>query len=200
MAVDLHAVDFFHVIGEEFSDVFVSRPVNRNAQIIAILGLERGFQIFTVEPVFAEPIEVGKLLIGQLIQLAIRPGGELDAHEIGQIKAGVGGGSPRSRHLIGQVIGLLQARMGADQVRVVDITVIQVPVGLHLGLNRLHNFAFAQNLVIYLDAGDFLKRFGQHFGFVGMGRNAFRQYVDFHACKRLCRFDEPIHFGRLLFF
>ncbi len=43
--------------------------------------------------------------------------------------------------------------MRADEVRVVDIAIIQVAVGLHLGLDRLDDFPFAEDLVIDLDAG-----------------------------------------------
>ena len=35
------------------------------------------------------------------------------------------------------------------------------PLGLHLRLDGLHDLAFAQNLVIDLDTGDFLERLGQ---------------------------------------
>ena len=90
--------------------------------------------------------------------------------------------------------------MRADQVAVVDIAVIQVPAGLQLGLNRLNHFAFAEDLVVDLDAGDFLERLGQNLGFIGMRRDAFGQDVDFHARVRLCSFDEPLHFGHLFVF
>ena len=43
-------------------------------------------QVFAVEPVLAEPVKVRKLLIRQLIQIAVRPCGELAAHEVIQIK------------------------------------------------------------------------------------------------------------------
>ena len=52
--------------------------------------------------------------------------------------------------------------MGADQIGVVDVNVIEVPVGLHLGLHGLHDFAFTEDLVVHLDAGDFLEGLGQH--------------------------------------
>ena len=51
--------------------------------------------------------------------------------------------------------------MRADQVGVVDIGVVQIAVGLHLRLNRLHHFAFAEDLVVHLDAGDLLEGLGQ---------------------------------------
>jgi len=46
----------------------------------------------------------------------------------------------------------MHARMRADEVRVVDVAVIEVAAGLHLGLDRLHDFTLAQKLVVDLDA------------------------------------------------
>jgi hypothetical protein len=66
-------------------------------------------------------------------------------------------------HPVGQVVGQLQPRVRADQVGIVDIGVIEVAAGLHLGLHRLHHFALAEDLVVDLDAGDFLKGLGQDF-------------------------------------
>ena len=130
-------------------------------------------QVFAVKPVFAEPVEVRKLLIGQLIEIAIRPRGELRAHEVIKVQRRRCCVRPVARHHVGQVVGQLQARMGADQVRVVDIAVIQVSLGLHLCLNSLHHFTFTQDLVIDFDTGDFFKCFGQNLGLIAVGRNAF---------------------------
>ena len=63
--------------------------------------------------------------------------------------------------------------MRADQITVVDIAVVQIPLSLHLRLYGLNHFAFAKDLVVDLDAGDFLKRFGQNFGFISVRWNAF---------------------------
>ncbi len=83
--------------------------------------------------------------------------------------------------------------------RVVDIGVVQIAVGLHLRLHGLNHFAFAEDLMVHLDAGDFLEGLGQHRRFIGVGRNAFREHVDFHALERLRRLDEPFHLLHLVF-
>ena len=88
--------------------------------------------------------------------------------------------------------------VGADQVAVVDVAVIEVAVGLHLGLDRLHHLALAEDLVVDLDAGDLLERLGQRLGFVGVRRDALRQHVDLHARERRGGVDEPLHLGLLL--
>ena len=126
-------------------------------------------QIGAVEPIFAEPVQVGKLLIRHLIQIAIGARGKLGSHEIIQIQARVGHIRARTRHEICQVNGQLQARVGSDQITVVDIGVIQVAPGLHLRLHGLYDFALAQYLVVDLDSGDLFKRFGQNFGFIRVG-------------------------------
>ena len=76
VAVDLLAVDL--AAGEELGDVLVGRPVDRNAEVVAVLGLEVGLVLRVVEPVVAEPVEVRELLVGQLVELAVRSGGELE--------------------------------------------------------------------------------------------------------------------------
>ena len=40
VAIDADAVDFLHVVGEEFGDVLIGRPVDRHAEVVAVLGLE----------------------------------------------------------------------------------------------------------------------------------------------------------------
>jgi len=162
VAIDLHAVDFLHVFGEELSDVLIGRPVDRHAEVIAILGLELFLQVRAIKPVLAEPVKVGELLVGQLIELAIGTGGELGADEVGEIETGVGHILAFAGHEVREVHRLLQARVGADQIGVIDVDVIKVPVGLHLGLHGLNHFAFTEDLMVHLDAGDFLKGLGQH--------------------------------------
>jgi hypothetical protein len=63
--------------GEELGDVLVGRPVHGHAQGVAVLGLEVGHVLRIREPVVAEPVEVGELLVGELVELAVRAGGEL---------------------------------------------------------------------------------------------------------------------------
>jgi hypothetical protein len=200
VAVDADAVDFLDVVGEELGDVLIGGPVDRNAEVVAVFLLERRLQVFAVEPVLAEPVEVRELLVGQLVEIAVRAGGELGAHEVIQIEPGLVTSAAVARHPVGQVVGQLQPRVGADQVAVVDIGVVEVAAGLHLGLHGLHHLALAEDLVVDLDAGDFLERLGEHFRLVGMRRNTFGQDVDFHSGERLCRIDEPLHLGKLLVF
>jgi hypothetical protein len=40
VAIDLLAADL--AAGEEFGDVLIGRPVDRNAEVVAVLGLEVG--------------------------------------------------------------------------------------------------------------------------------------------------------------
>ena len=82
VAVHAHAIDVLHVHGEELGDVFVGGPVERDAQLVAVALLERLLQLRSLEPVVPEPIEVRELLVGQLPQLAVRPGGERLADEV----------------------------------------------------------------------------------------------------------------------
>ena len=117
--------------------------------------------------------------------------------EIIEVEARVGADRPFACHLVGQVIGQLQTCMGADQVGVVDIAVIQVPLRLHLGLHRLDNLSFTQKLVVDLDAGDVLERLCQRFGFIAVCRDRFRQHVNLHSSKWLGSFDEPLHLRHL---
>ena len=70
MAVDFLAVD--RLAGEEFGDVLVGRPVDRDAEVVAIFRLEVGLVLLVVEPVVAEPVEVRELLVGELVELAVR--------------------------------------------------------------------------------------------------------------------------------
>ena len=90
--------------------------------------------------------------------------------------------------------------MGADQVGVVDVGVIEIAVGLHLGLDRLDDLTLAQKLMIDLDAGNLLERLGQRLGFVFVRRNGLRQHVDLHALEWFGGVDEPFHLLQLLLF
>ena len=199
VTVDANTVDLLDVHGEELGDVFIGRPVDRHAQVVAVHLLEPFLQVVALEPVLAEPVEVGELLIGKLVELAVRTGGEGLADEVVQIEHRIGHVLAFAGHPVGQVDGQLQTRVGADQVGVVDVGVVEIALGLHLGLHRLHHFAFTEELVVDLDAGDLLERLGQRLGFVLVGRNGFRQDVDLHALERLGRLDEPLHLLHLLF-
>ena len=64
MAVNFLPVDFLQGVCEKINDVSIRRPVDGHAEIIAKLGLERRLKLRLLEPVVAEPVEVGELLIG----------------------------------------------------------------------------------------------------------------------------------------
>ena len=198
VAVDADAVDLLDVVGEEVGDVLVGRPVDRHAEVVAVLLLEAGLEVGVVEPVLAEPVEVHELLVGQLVEIAVRTGGEAPAHEVVEVERRRGHVLPVAGHLLRKVVGLLHPAVGADQVAVVDVAVIEVAVGLHLGLHRLHHLALAEDLVVDLDAGDFLEGLGQDLELVGVRRDALRQHVDLHAGERRSGVDEPLHLGLLL--
>ncbi len=82
--------------------------------------------------------------------------------------------------------------MGADRVGLIDVSVVRIAPLLHLRLHRLHPFAFAQELMIDLDAGDCLEGLGEGLGFVLVGGNSFLEHVDRHAFAGLSGFDEPL--------
>ncbi len=185
---------------EEFGDVLIGRPVDRDAQIVPIELLEPRLQLRALEPVVAEPVQVRELLIGQLVELAVRTGGERLAHEVVDVEHRIGDVLALAGHPVGQVDRQLQPRMRADQVGVVDVGIVQVALGLHLRLHRLHDLALAEQLVIDLDAGDFLERLGQDLGFVLVRRNGFGQDVDLHAPERFGGLDEPLHLLQLVLF
>ena len=200
MAVDADAVDFLHILTEEFGNVLISRPVDGNAKVIAIFVFELFLKFRLVEPVLAEPVEIGELLVRELIKLAVRSGREGSADKVFDIEPRIGDILAFARHPVRQIDGELQAGVCADQIAVIDIGVVQIALGLHLRLYSLNDLALAEQLVIDLDAGDFFKCFGERFRLIFMRRDGFRQHVDFHALEGFCCFDEPFHFLHLLFF
>ena len=166
MAINGLAVDVLDIFGEELGDVFVGTPVLRDAQFIAIFGFEFGFQFWLGKQVGAKPVQVGKLLGWQLVQLAIGCGGEAGANEVFQVQIGVGEVFALAGHVVGQVQNLAVAVVGSDQVRVADPAVINRLTRLHGGLQFFNHIALLDDVVLDLDASDFLKRFGQRLGFV----------------------------------
>jgi hypothetical protein len=84
VTIDLLAVDL--AAGEEFGDVFVGRPVDRNAEVVAVLRLEVGLVLLVVEPVVPEPVEVRELLVGKLVELLVRRGRERRADKVGNVE------------------------------------------------------------------------------------------------------------------
>ena len=160
MPVDTLAIDLFHIVGEEAGDVFIRRPVLRYAEVIAILGLELVLQVLTCEQVSTEPIQVGELLVGQLIQLLVRTGDEADADEIFQIEIRVRELFTRTSHEVGQWLNCTVAEVGADQIRIRNPAVINALARLHRGLQLLDHVTFLDQVMLDLDAGDFLKSLG----------------------------------------
>jgi hypothetical protein len=61
----------------------------------------------------------------------------------------------------------------ADQVGVADPAVVDRLAGLHRGLQLLDHVAFLDQVVLDLDAGDFLEGLGQNLGFVLVGGDGF---------------------------
>ena len=201
VTIDRLAVDVLHVIGKEFGDVFIGAPVQWHAQVVAILGLELGLKVWAVKQVGAEPVQVGELLVRQLVQLAIGSGGEAGADEIFDVQTRIGPLFASTGHVVGQIQNLAVAVVGADQVGVSDPTVINGFARLHGGLKFFNDIALADQIVLDLDAGDFFKGLGQRLGLVFMGGDGFRDDGNlFHTLGLQLggSVDEPLHLGRLL--
>jgi hypothetical protein len=103
MAIDFLPVDFLHRIGEIVGDIFVGRPIDRDAKVVAVFGLETGLDVWTLEPVISEPIEVRELLVRQSIDLAVDIGGEIDTDEVLEIKSRASDAS-RARRVIPPIL------------------------------------------------------------------------------------------------
>lgn len=84
--------------------------------------------------------------------------------------------------------------MGANQVAIVDVGVIDVFARLHLSLQLFHDIAFADQVMGDLDAGDGGESRGQHLGFIFVGRDRFGNDLDVHAGEGFRCIDEPLHF------
>ena len=149
VAIDLVAVDLLDVVGEEVGDVLVGRPVDRHAELVAVLGLEL-LLVVGVEPVVAEPVEVRELLIGQLVELAVGRGAEGLADEVVDVERRQGDVLALAGHEVGQRDRLVVAIVRADQVGVVDTAVIDVLAGLHLGLQLLDDIGLLDEVVLTL--------------------------------------------------
>ena len=90
--------------------------------------------------------------------------------------------------------------MRADQIGVIHVSVVQIALGLHLRLYRLHHVALAEQLVVHLNTGDLLKSLGERFRLILMRGNGFGDDVDLHTLKGFGSFDKPLHLRHLLFF
>ncbi len=148
MAVDPDAIDLLHVVGEEIRDLFIGGPIYRNPKIVAVFCLKLVLQIGAIEPIGAEPIEIGELLVGKLIELAVGRGGEALAHEVVDVERRQGHVLAFAGHEVGQDDGLAIAEMGADQVAVVDVHVEDVLARLHLRLQLLDDIALLDDVVL----------------------------------------------------
>ncbi len=198
VAIDPDAVDFLDVVGEEVGDVFIGRPVHGNAEIVAVLGLELGLVVGIGEPVVAEPIEVRELLVRQLVEMTVRRRGERLADEVVDVELGIGDVLALAGHPLRQIDGLAVAEVGADEVGVVDPAVIDVLAGLHLGLDLLDDVTFLDDVVLDLDAGDFLEGLGQRLRFIFVHRQGFGDGVDLHPLEGCSGLDEPLHLLHLV--
>ena len=201
MAIDRLAVDRLHVIGEELGDVFVRAPVQRHAQVIAVLGPELVLDVLALEQVGTEPVQVGELLVGQLVHLAVRGGREAGTDEVLDVDARVRELLARAGHVVGQVEDLAVTIVRTDQVGVADPSVVDRLAGLHRGLQFFDDVAFLDEVVLQVDAGDFGEGLGQNLGLVFVRGDRFRNNLNFGNALRLQLgggVDKPFHFRHLL--
>ena len=203
MPIDRLAVDGLHVIGKEGGDVLVSRPVERHAEVVTVLGLEFFLQLRLSEEVGPEPVKIGKLLIGQLVKLLVRTGGEAGSNEVLQIKSRIGELLASAFHVVRQSQNLAVAVVCTDQVRVRNPAVINRLAGLHGGLQFFNHVAFLNQVMLDLDACDLFKRLGQRLGLVLMRGESLRDhgyFVDAFGFQLSRCIDEPFHLSGLLVF
>jgi hypothetical protein len=198
VSVHADAVDLLDVVGEEVRDVLVRRPVERHAQLVAVLGAELLLEILAAEPVVTEPVQVGELLIRQLVQLAVGRGTEGQAHEVVEVEGGHGDVLALAGHEVGERHHVPIAIVRTDQIGIVDVHVIDVAARLHLGLQLLDDVALLDEIVGDLDARDLAEGLGQHLGFVLVGGDGLGHHRDLHAGERLGRFHEPAQLRDLL--
>ena len=200
MAVDPLAVNFANVLGKELGNVFVGRPVDRHAERITVNGLESGHQVGVRKPVVTEPVKVGKLLVGQLINLAVRTRCETDADEIVQVQRRRSDVGPLAAHEVAERHDIAVTGMCADQVGIVDVGIVDVFPGLHLRLHFLNDIAYLDQVVGYANAGDVVERLRQRLALIFVRGERFRDDVDRHSAEVFRRLRKPCHFRELLLF
>ena len=203
VAVNGLAVNGFDVFAEESGDVFVGAPIQRHAQLVAVLGLELVFQVLAGKQISAEPVQVGELLVRQLVQLLIRRSRETGSDEVLQINAGIGPLFARTFHVVRQAQNLAVTVVGADQIRIRDPAVVDGFAGLHGSLQLLNHITLLDDVVFHFDTGNFFKRFCQSFRLILMGSQGFRHRADFLdalGLQFLGSLNEPLHFFQLLLF
>ena len=192
------AIDGLDVLGKELRDVLVGGPIHRHTEFIAVGLLKTGAQVLALEPVVAEPVQVGELLVRQLVELAVRAGGEAFADEVVHVQGGQGHRRALPRHEVRQRHHVAVAGVGADQVGVVDVGVIDVLPGLHLGLQLLDDVAFLDQIVGDLEPGDLGEGLGKHLGLVGVGGERLGHHADLKVSIGRRGLGEPSQFRQLL--
>ena len=202
MAVDFLAVDFLDCVGEEVGDVLVRRPVDGHAEVVAKLGLERRLELRLLEPVVAEPVEVGELLVRQLIELPVGECRKRQADEIVEIEARIGDVLAVVGHEIGKraADNVVVARMGADEVGIVHPEVVDRLAGLDFNFDLVDQLPLVQQFVTDLNASDVGKGFGQDLRFVIVDAQDLRHSAELETFEWCGRLDEPLHLGHLLVF
>ena len=199
VAVDALTVDFLDGVGEVIGDVFVGRPVDWHAEVVAELLFEAGLDVGALEQVVAEPVQVCELLVGQLIQLAVGERAEGEAHEVGQVEGRTGDVLAALLHEIGEraVDDVVVARMRADEVAIVHPEIVDGAAGLHLDFDLVDEQALVHQVVVDLDAGDVGERPGKGFRLVIVHLQDLGHGAELHALVGFGGGDEPLHLGHL---
>ncbi len=177
-------------------DVLVRGPVHRHAQLVAVLLLEALLQLRRAEPVLPEPVQVGELLVGQLVHLPVRRRDEALAHEVVDVQRGQRHVLALARHEVRQRHHEAVAQVRADQVAVVHVHVVDALARLHLRLQLLDDVAFLDQVVLDLDASDLLEGLGQRLRLVDVGVDRLGHDVDRLPAVRLGRVAEPLQLRR----
>ena len=95
------------------------------------------------------------MLIWQLVQLAVWRSGKFKPDKIFQIERWRGGVFAFARHEIGQCNRVRVAEVRTDQIRIVDVHVVNVFTRLHLRLDFFDHIAFLNNVVGQFDTRNF---------------------------------------------
>ena len=183
---------------EELCNIFIGRPVDWHTQVITVLLFEVSLVLIIGEPVVAEPVQIGELLIWKLVQLAIRTCGEFLANEVVDIKRRQCDISTFTGHPVGQIACLLITPMSTDQIGVIDIGVINILTRLHLCLQFLNHITFTDKIMSNIDTGDGSKGWRQDLGLILVSRNGLGYNLDIHTSKGFGRIDKPLHLCLLL--
>ena len=88
--------------------------------------------------------------------------------------------------------------MRADEVEVVDPTIVDVLCRLHLRLDFFNDVALLNNVVLDFYPGNLLERFREHLELIFVDCQSFGDHIDLHTLVRFRRFSEPLQFLRLI--